>query len=367
MALNYCEALLLHLKSISGDNYPGTKITPPGFLEMLANNPDKPRTIGEAFQNGHRRSVRIAYKVRSVEGQVQTTDTCDISLTNIYKETTADVSSLVRLGIYLPEDEIRKYCDDASHMQAFGTPPTMLMNEHIDAIMHNLNGLYAKMNSALLTSQSTQFGVNKNTGLTTARTVNISKDATVQSLASGLAEVLGDAQDNEMHGQLQIVGNGNFRQWDLLNNFKTGQNMFGIADQSMAGQYKFYNDTKSATGWGANQIGVFAPNSVHLIEYMKNVGNFAGIKAGGSSIFSMFTDPMIGLRWDMQLKYYDCPTTVTNAYTGGSQSIDRGWVLILSKNYGYFTTPTDSFDGGDVLAGVNGTLRYSVTNTCDAC
>jgi hypothetical protein len=81
----------------------------------------------------------------------------------------------------------------------------------------------------------------------------------------------------------------------------------------------------------------------------------------------MFTDPMIGLRWDMQLKYYDCPTTVTNAYTGSSQSIDRGWVLILSKNYGYFPTPTDAFDGADVLHGNNGTLRYNITNTCDAC
>jgi hypothetical protein len=366
MALGYCESLLLHLKQISGDNYPGTKITPPGFLQMLTEDPDRPRSIGEAFQNGHRKSVRIKYKTRSVEGQVQTSASCDLSLTNIYAETTADVDKHVRIGIYFPEDEIRKYCEDASRMQSEGAPPTRMMNEHIDGIMHGLNGPLAKMNSTLLTLQASAFGANANNSfLTTARTLNISKDVQVQALDAGMNELFADVEDHELIGTPRVVGTGLFRNFWRSLKFKSAD-MAGINPAGFQSELKFFNDRKVATAWGTNHIGVFAPNSVHLIDYVQNTGSFAGDKGNGTWFFTI-TDPITGLKWDAMWKYYDCPTVVTNAYTGLTQTIQRGWVLVLSKDYGYFTTPTGAFDGADVLHGSNGTLRYNVTNSCDTC
>jgi len=41
----------------------------------------------------------------------------------------------------------------------------------------------------------------------------------------------------------------------------------------------------------------------------------------------------------------------------------RGYALYIKKRYGLFVTPTDAYDGGDRLAGSNGTLRYAMTNS----
>lgn len=366
MALGYCESLLLHLKQITGDNYPGTKITPPGFLQMLSEDPAKPNPIDAAFQNGHRKSVRIKYKVRSVEGQVQTSQSCDPSLTNIYAETTADVDRHVHLGIYFPEDEIRKYCEEASNTTSIGQPATQMMNEHVDGIMHNMNGIMAKMNSTLLTLQASNFGANINNGfVSTAKTLNLGKDLTVHALDEGMNELFADIEDHEIMGTPRVVGNGLFRNfWRGLRFRSTDQN--GVNPTGVQNDLRFFNDRKVVSAWGANHIGVFAPNSVHIIDYVQNTGSFAGDKGNGTKFF-YFTDPLLGLKWDAMWKYYDCPTTVTNAYTGQSQTIARGWVLVISKDYGYFVTPTGANDGADVLHGTNGTLRYDITNDCDTC
>lgn len=364
MALGYCEAVLLHLKSIAGDNYPGTKVTPPGFTKMLLDNPDRPQAIGEAFTDGHKRSVRIKYKTRSVISQVSTSRSCDYNIVPAYKETTASVNQFVQIGLRIDDDTIRNYCKDASSTVAVGQPATQLMAEHLDSIQHAWNGLIAKMDTVLLTSMTAQFGVNMRTGLTTSTTINISKDLQIQSLNQGLIQILADYEDNELNGTPLVVGSGNFRNFARLQRFKQ-QDFSGINTAAEMNEFVFYNDTKAATIMGTNQIGVFAPNTVHLIEYMQNVGGFAGMK--GSSTFGTMTDPYTGTRWDFQFKYYDCPTTVTNAYSGTTSTIDRGWVLLISKNYDLFVNPSDAFDGADVLHGVNGALRYTINNTCETC
>lgn len=364
MALGYCEALLVHLKSIAGDNYPGTKVTPPGFTQMLVDNPDRPQTIGEAFTDGHTRSVRIKYKTRSVVSQVSTSRSCDYNIVPAYKETTAAVNQFVQIGIRIDDDTIRNYCKDASAMVSVGTPATSLMAEHLDSILHAMNGLIQKMDDVLLTSMAAQFGVNVRTGDNLAATINISKDLQIQSLTQGLIQILADYEDNELVGTPLVVGSGLFRNFARLQRFKQ-QDFSGINTPAQMNEFEFYYDRKASSNFGANQIGVFAPNTVHLIEYMKNVGGFAGQK--GTSTFGTMTDPYTGLRWDIQFKYVDCPTTVTNAYTGLTSTIDRGWVLLISKNYDLFVNPADAYDGADVLAGVNGALRYTISNTCETC
>lgn len=364
MALGYCEALLLHLRSIAGDNYPGTKVTPPGFTQMLIDNPDRPQSIGEAFTDGHKRSVRIKYKTRSVISQVSTSRSCDYNIVPAYKETTASVNQFVQLGLRIDDETIRNYCKDASATVQIGQPATSMMAEHLDSILHAMNGLIQKMDDVLLTSMTAQFGVNVRTGNNAATTINISKDLQIQSLTQGLIQILADYEDNELNGTPLVVGSGLFRNFARMQKFKQ-MDFSGIDTQAQMDEFKFYYDRKAATIMGTNQIGVFAPNTVHLIEYMQNVGGFAGTK--GASTFGTLTDPYTGMRWDFQFKYYDCPTTVTNAYSGTTSTIDRGWVLLISKNYDLFVNPADAFDGADVLHGVNGSLRYTISNDCETC
>jgi len=358
--------LLRHLRSINTQNYPGTKVTPPGALRLLLDNPDRPNVIGEAYTDGHRREMRVKYKVRSVLSQTSTSRSCDYNIIPVYKETTAPINNYVQIALRIDDDTIRQYCEDASNTVALpgSNPPTTLMAEHLDSILHALNGPIQRMDTVLLTSMVANFGVNVATGNNAAQTINISKDLQIQDLNDGILKILADFQDNEMIGTPQVVGSGLFNKWAMLQPFKQ-MDFSGINSPAQLQMFQWYNDAKSSTIMGADQIGVVAPGTFHLLENLRNVGSFAGTKGG--STFATMTDPYTGLRWDIQFKYYDCPTTVTNAYSGATSTIDMGWVLIISKYYDLFVTPASAFDGADVLAGVNGAFRYTISNACETC
>jgi hypothetical protein len=76
---------------------------------------------------------------------------------------------------------------------------------------------------------------------------------------------------------------------------------------------------------------------------------------------------MSNVRWDLQVRYADCPEDVENfissGYINANTISGRGYYVSVSKYYDLFTTPTDAYDGADRMAGGNDTLRYSLTNT----
>lgn len=360
---NYCEALLTHLSVVAGVQDPQAKITPIGFTQMLLKQ-NAPKIIGSAFQNGHKRTVRIAYQTRGVENNVSSTDNCDIDVVPVYKETDFTISGFKKLALLITDSDIRNYCTDASSTVMLGEPPTMMMQEHLTSILAQLNGLYQGINSDLLTKMALRFGVNARTGSAASTTLNISKDAQIQGLTQGVGQILNDAQDNEFVDTPMVVGTGLFRNWWNEQAVK-GIDMSGINSALLRNDFEYFYDPKTANKFGSNQIGVFARNAAQLIQYPLFVNGFAGQR--GVSEFGQFTDPRMNFDFDFQFKFYDCPTTVTNGYTGGTVTVDRGWVLSLSKTYDLFTIPTDAFDGADRLAGTNGTLRYTITNECDSC
>jgi hypothetical protein len=145
----------------------------------------------------------------------------------------------------------------------------------------------------------------------------------------------------------------------------------GLLDAS---GFKFYASGQTGTTWGAQHVGMFAPGSAHYLEYLQNVGSWAGNR--GNSTFSTIVDPrtqcwspsgMSNVRWDMQVRYADCPEDVENfissGYLSNSAISGRGYYVRIYKYYDLFTTPTDANDGADRLAGGNDTLRYVVSNT----
>jgi hypothetical protein len=361
---NFCEAMLTHLRNIELEQTPQDKITQVGFIDMLMKQ-NSPRVIDKAFMNGHKRVVRIAYLQRGVENFVSSDDTCDIDVVPAYQETLADVTGFKKLAILINDSDIRQYCEDASATVMVGQPPTKLMQEHLTNILAQLNGMYQAIDGDLLTTMALNFGKNQRTGLSSSTSLNISKDAQIQGLTQGVGQILNDFQDNELVGQPMVVGTGLFRNWWNQQRV-TGINQSGIDTSKFVNDFEFFYDPKTVSKLGTNQIGVFAPNAVQFINYPFYVDGFSGQR--GLSFFGEFVDPrMPSMGLDFQFKFLDCPTQVLNGYSGQTITVDRGWVLIFSKRYGLFTTPTNAYDGNDRLAGTNGALRYTITNSCDTC
>lgn len=380
MALGYCPALLNHLNVIAGQNYNGSKVTVPGFLNMLLTQPNRPTVLQDAYRGGHRRDQTVKYKVRTTESQVSTTDTCALDLVPLYKETSVSVDNIAQIGIWMSDDTIRQYCEDASRMVTLGTPPTPLMEEHLDSILHALNGLYQKMENVLTTDMASLFGKHVGTGSATAVSVNIEQDATLNDLTTGLTKMLTDAQSNEFCGTPIFVG----ALGSLMHSFaiqagaralQTAGTAFDAQRLADAMPFQFFASGKTGSTWGAQHVGMFAPESVHLLERLDNKGSFAGQKPDGS-YFSTFVDPRVqcwtpngigNMEFDLQVKYFSCPEEVAGGISSGyineSNATGRGYMLIIKKRYDLFTIPTDSYDGADRMKGGNNTLRYVISNS----
>jgi len=379
MTNGFCEALLLHLDSIAGQNYPGQKVTIPGFLNMLLTQPNRPTPIQDALSNGHYRNVNVKYLPRTTSSQVTTSDTCAVDVVPTYKETTVTVGNIVQTGVWISDDTIRKYCEDASATVAIGQPATQLMNEQLVGILHAMNGLYQRMENVLTTSMASNFGRHKATGTNAAVGVNIKQDASLNDLGTGITKLLMDAENNEFCGAPMIVG----ALGSLMHAYSLQMKYRGLAPaegwnpQAMADAsgFNFFASGQTGSTWGANHIGMFAPGSVHLVERLDNVGSFAGQR--GSSFFTTIVDPRTqcwtpnglgNMTFDLQVKYIDCPndftTQIASGYINeGNVVADRGTLLIIKKRYTLFTIPTDAYDGADAIFGANGTLRYSISNT----
>lgn len=379
MANGYCEALLLHLESIAGQNYPGQKVTVPGFLNMLLTSPDRPSVLNDANSGGHYRTARVKYMPRTTVSQVSTTDTCAVDVIPAYKEVDVTVDNIVQTGVWITDDTIRQYCEDASRTVAIGQPATQLMREHLSSVLHAMNGLYQKIENVTTTTMASNFGKHKATGTATAVTVNIEQDASINDLGTGLTKLLMDAEANEFCGNPVIVG----ALGGLMHAFATQYKYRGLAPadgfdplgMANAMGFTFYGSGQTGSTWGAQHIGMFSPGSVHLIERLDNVGAFAGQR--GASFFTTITDPRVqcwtpnglgNMQFDLQVKYIDCPedlgSNITNGYIAESGITGaRGTLLLIKKRYGIFTVPTNSYDGADVLQGSNGTLRYAITNS----
>jgi hypothetical protein len=377
MANGYCEALLLHLESIAGQNYPGQKVTMPGFLNMLVTSPDRPSAIQEGYQGGHYRTVNVKYMPRTVSAQVSTSDSCAIDLQPAYKETTVSVNNVAQTGLWISDDTVRQYCEDSSRTVAVGLPPTQLMTEHLRGILHAMNGIYQKMENVLTTSMASTFGNHVATGTATAVAVNIEQDGTLNDLGTGLTKLLTDAASNEFCGTPMFVGalGSLMHAYSIQKNRAAlGAASAGVDFGAMTNDFQFFASGQTGSTWGAQHVGMFAPGSVHLVERQDNVGSFAGQR--GTSFFTTIVDPRTqcwtpnglgNIAFDLQVKYIDCPEDLANLAAGyvnpDTFTANRGYALYIKKRYGLFTTPKDAFDGGDRLAGSNGSLRYVVSNT----
>jgi hypothetical protein len=370
MANGFRPYLLAHLMEIAQSATPQFKVDPQGFLNFLQSQ-KKPSVLRLNNAAGHQESVQVKYRQRWTKDFVDSSIDCNVTNVPSYLETSVALASTSAFAINIADETIAKYEDEASKTVAVGQPSTDFMNEFVEEIYAGANAILSKLNSDLLTILSANIGVNRRTGVNTASTINLNKNANTNNLTDGITQILADYKLNGFTGTPQAIGGGLFANY-MWQQVAKGLDSTGLNSSILAGGMKFYYDLDVATVFGANHLIVAEPDAVQIVEYMKYTGFKAGIKPGGST-FGTMTLPMqvgtevLGVDFDFQLKYNDCKKSFTDAYYGNSVEIEPGYQLIISKSAGLFTLPTNAYRAGDPLVGNRGTLRYNITNTCDDC
>lgn len=358
MALGFCPALLTHINDIAENNAPGRKMHVAGFTAMtLCCQNSTTNAINDGTENGQNRPLTVKYKVRPLISSVQTEDTCEIDAQPGYQEWTLPGYRYRQHSFFISDDKMRQYCEDATRMRGVGG--TQVMNEVYESVLESAHVVMGAMNRDLVVDASTEFGVNVTTGSAGGSVINITENGQAYILTNGVTRLLTELEINQICGNPCIVGNGI---WHAFMNARgmTGLNAGGL--NNAAGPLPpFYYDRDTASIWGVNAIGVYAPGSVKLLTYDKFVGPYAGFK--GSSFFTNFTMPtnefgcpeecLNDLSFDLQLKYNDCPT----------EGLGRGWQGIVSKTFALWVQPDNAYQVGDPLYGNNGTLKYFIENT----
>lgn len=372
MANGFCPSLLYHIDDIANGNSPGRKMNIAGFLAALfccQNSSVSP--LNAAYDGGHKRTLTVKYKRRPTLDDVSTSDNCDIDRVPSYLEWNFPNSNYVQTAFYLSDEQIQNYCRDASALRGTGRPPTQVMQEVYEEIVANANLLLKAINQDLVTEMATQFGDNVVTGGATGKVINISRDGDKLILDNGIIDMLRDLEENEICDDVCLVGGGLWSAWDKTRLIACC-NAAGI-DLSKTGLPRFFFDKDSQSIWGQDSAAVLAPGSVKFIGRNRYVGPFAGQKGG--SFFSTLPLPvnefgcnndncLRDLVFDMQLKYIDCPTEINIA--GTPTTVNRGWAVILSKEWNLWVQPTTAYASGDDLEGTNGTLKYWLQNTSDS-
>ena len=346
--------MLINISLIAGLNDPQLKVSPAGFLKaLLENNALTQVNNIDAIRAGQEQDVKVRYQQRGTEDEVTDRDDCDTSITPEWKEANIGHPLYSKIGIFISDEQMRKYQLEATQTLSAGTPNAPLMRALYETILVHTNALIQKIDRNLVSAQSIKWGANAAYGLSkAAQTITLSEKA---KMTDGFVKVITDAQANEVYDQLIVVGNGLVNAFDIYNRYKTGVDGQGFG--SLA--FNTYNDPKTAGTWGLNHFGVFAKGNVGFVDFNKNVGSYAG-ERGGSLFFTLPVPAVLAngeltsLVFDAQLKYKDCP--VYNEQ--GKKIADRGWVLILSKTYGLFNLPDDAFRSTDPLYGVNGSFHY---------
>lgn len=360
--------LLPHLRDIIGSgNLPQTKIEHVGFLNFLQAQ-DRPEILRLDNAAGHRNSVQVKYLQRLTEDYAQTDESqmCNVTTTLPYREATVNTPSFAFVAIHIDNDLLAKYEDDATSTKNLGTPSTPIMKEFLEQMMAGANALLTSLRTQLLTTLVV--GTNRATGNANAKTINFPLNSTNNPLNADINEILTDFDINLMTGTPNIIAApGSWMHRFLLQQYAKSYNQAGINTAIEAAGITGFIDTKIATLFGPNQFLAIEKNSVQLVEYMRYTAFRAGWMPGNSMFGTIPLPVQVGndvrlMEFDYQLRFNDCPATITDSYYGTPFTMQPGYTIILSKRCGIFQIPPDAWKGGDPEFGTNGVLRYDSTN-----
>jgi hypothetical protein len=372
MANGFMPYLLDTAEQVFKGSTPANKITPPGFIKYLLDN-GYPNVLTNGVDDGlgHVRDVKVKMQPRGLAGSSSTTDDCYINAMPVYTEDTVSLSYFRKVGMFIPDETLAAYGPEATATVSVGKPLVGIPKEIWETVMRMSNALFADMNNDLLVKLATKYGVNATTGLATAKTVNFPLAATNNDLTAGMSGIAADILVNEMDAQnVAIIGSGLITNYYMQQIAKSAaQNGLNSAQEFMP---RFYNDIRATTALGANKFVIVDKNAVQLLKYNR----FRGFKGGDHlttftgtimlPVIDSMGDNQISMwEFDYQLKYNDCPQTLTTAvygYGGSTHTIGRGWIFTLMSTYDIYTQAAGNYAAGDRLYGNTGILPYTATN-----
>ena len=337
--LKISEAIVRQISEVAGVNDPQTKIDPPGFLEMLLDN--SPTIIPEYIvRNGLCREVRLQYMPRACEN-VRDCHECGGELPQ-WRESGTEPMHCKEIGIMLNDDIMCQLEEAANRPVSMGRPAVSAPSILWDLVRQNLNGLLKEIDKDLLNMQSAKWGMNVAYG--DVGPANLTFGNTM-SLDNGIIRLKSDARVNGFDGMFTVVGNGVIVDFAEMNRMRTGTDPYGYGRASFETGFRTYDDLYSEGQWGVNHFGVFAENTIGLLQWYHNDG-YNG-KLFGDTVRFVLPVPIGNgyvVNFDAYLKTAGCPNYTTT--------------LILGKTYGLWNMPDDVYDTCDRLSGVNGSLHY---------
>ncbi len=373
MANGFAPYILKDLRAIAGDATPSVKIDIHGFLKyLLTGAGSRPIQTQLLEGTGHKKEVRVKYRQRNTKAQTDTVAACDVVLTPARLETTVSVNNTRSIAWHSPHELLAQYNDEASARVNIpnSVPLTGFSAEFMEILFGGANAIMKGINDDILGLIT--WGKNSVAGVSTAVTLNIPKDKNIQDLTVGMIKLLSDYHMNGLTGRPQLVGSGLMYSYMLSQPMLSQGDTFGFDSRIPTANVDFWADQDFNTVIGANQFGVFEPGAVQLVEYLEHQGFIGGKLANstfGVMAFPVF-DPLgnaIPVKFDFQLKELDCPTTLTDMYTGATSTYTKGYSLMIKKDFGLFQIPADAYRHEDLQRSVNGALRYTASNACDVC
>src|SRR5665647_3834336 len=200
------QALLINIGLLSGLNDPQYMVTPVGFLQMLLENPVTAKIANvKEIREGQDRELKVRYMQRGLESEIEDEDNCETPITPTWLESSIGRPLLSKAGIFISDEDMRKYQGEAAATIAAGTNiQTPMMVALYETIMVKANGLIQSINSKLLTAQAAKWGTNVAYGDANAKSLNFGEKL---AMNDGLVKLLLDGQANEVNGELILVGN----------------------------------------------------------------------------------------------------------------------------------------------------------------
>lgn len=368
MALGKVPYLLRDIATYAGQATPSMKVDAHGLTAMtLANAAANPIVTQEVPGDGTDREVRIKKRQRLTKLQTSASAaTCDHVLTPARSEETITIDSVISTALYLKDSLLAQYERESMKNQPVGTL-NGVSKELVEIMYSAANGLLKGLNDALWAKVA--YGKNVVSGTSTYVTLNLPQAVGTQPLTSGMSKLLYDYQRNSLTGRPQAVGTGLFHAYALTQPYKFVDSFGANSSMAMA-SLDFWpdEDLPSKSGASADSLVVFEPGSIQLIERLEYTGDFGGTRPGASE-FGVVKIPVnvngrIALvSFDVQLKYFDCDTTLTDLYTDSQTTYSKGYALIMKKDYNLWQLPSDSYDHMDPKRSVNGALAYTITNS----
>jgi hypothetical protein len=370
MALDLYKGFAPYLLKLSKEAYmsanPQDKVEEVGFAAMLKSQSPRMEVLRLNTESGHKKSVQVKAKKRFNVAHTDTAKSCETTLTQTYYEKSVELSSTRQIALYMEDERLAKFLEDASSTVAIGQPSGSVSKEFYDDIKTAASAIVEGVNRDLFTVGVSNIGINKVTGSAASTTVNLTLDTNSTPLTAGLTKVLADYKRNSFSGRPQIVGDGLFYNF-MLQQAAKSPDQSGFDTRIQAAGVDFFYDPYAPTALGSDQVIIYEPGAVGLVEYMEYKGFKAGAKPG-ASIFGTILLPVgmsgLTMEFDWQLRYFDCPTTLTDSYYGTETTYEKGYHFILSKQCGLFTIGDDAYrNGTDTMYGNRGSLRYTFTNS----